>query len=231
MKKIRIPNEILYFAAICLLALAVAMIVASDIGLSHIGAPAYELSCRIPGLSFGRAEYIVQGILFAVFCYAMGGFRAVYLSAFVNCLIYGFILDFFREVIPMLNPNVVAPGTMSLYWRLFLYTGGNILTGLSIAMFFKSYLYPQMYDLFVNGLSKHYGIKRLKFKICFDLCFLFTGLAMSFAFFGRLNGIGIGTVITSCVMGFIIEFFYKILDEHFEFPPIFEGIAEKFKLD
>lgn len=228
--KIKIPNEIVYLTGICGLALAVAMIAASDFGVSPIIAPAYVLSCAVPWLSFGQAEYLVQGALLVAFCVIMGGFRAVYLSAFANCLIYGAVLDLWRAVIPVLNPHIVTAGSMSLAWRLFLYVVGNLLTGLSVAMFFKSYMYPQMYDFFVRGVSAHYAVARLKFKLCFDFSCLCIGLVLSFAFFGRLNGIGIGTVITSCVTGFIIEFFYKVLDKYFEFPPIFERFARKFDL-
>lgn len=230
MKKIRIPNEILYLTGICGLALAVAMIAASNFGVSPIVAPAYVLSCRVPFLTFGRAEYLIQFALFVVFCYIMGGFRTVYLSSFVNCLIYGAMLDFWRAVIPVLNPHITPCGSLPFASRATLYLIGLFLTAASVAMFFKSYMYPQVYDFFVRGVSTHFGIRRLKFKLSFDFCSLFTAVAMSFAFFGRLNGIGVGTLITTCTMGFLLEFFFGIYDKYFEFPPLFENFAKKFEL-
>ena len=58
-KKIRIPGEAVYFAALIMLSLAVAMITCTNFGISMIVAPAYILSCKVSALTFGQAEYLV----------------------------------------------------------------------------------------------------------------------------------------------------------------------------
>ena len=72
MKKIHISSEAVYFISIALLAFSVAMCACTDYGVSMIVAPAYILSLRFPFLTFGQCEYIIQGILFVVFCIIMG---------------------------------------------------------------------------------------------------------------------------------------------------------------
>lgn len=69
--RIRLYEEPVYLAALVMLSLAVAMTAAADFGVSMIVAPAYILSLKFPFLTFGRAEYIIQALLFAVFCILM----------------------------------------------------------------------------------------------------------------------------------------------------------------
>ena len=66
MKKLKLHGETAYILATALLSLAVAMVAAADFGISMVVAPAYVLSLYADGLSFGQAEYVVQGILFSL---------------------------------------------------------------------------------------------------------------------------------------------------------------------
>lgn len=59
-KKIRLSDEVVYILGALLLSLATAMLSAADFGLSVIVSPAYLVSLRVPFLTFGQAEYVVQ---------------------------------------------------------------------------------------------------------------------------------------------------------------------------
>ena len=108
MKKLKLPSEVVYLAAIVLLAFSVAMLTSVDFGISMIVAPAYILSLVVPNFTFGQAEYVLQAILFVLFCIIMKKFRVSYLCSFVTCLIYGAVLDLFR-LIPLFNPTITPP--------------------------------------------------------------------------------------------------------------------------
>ncbi len=228
--KIKIADEAAYLTAICGLALAVALIAASGFGVSMIVAPAYVLSRKFTALTFGQMEYVVQSGLFILFCILMGGFRTVYLSSFVNCLIYGAVLDFWRYAVPVLNPAVTPPGSLPMLPRILLFAAGLLLTAASVSAFYNTYLYPQVYDFFVRGVSGRFGIRRLKFKLCFDLICLGIATVLTLCFFGKFVGVGVGTVITACSMGFLIEFFCGIYKKCFIFEPHFKKFAKKFEL-
>ena len=122
------------------MALSVSMTAAADFGVSMIVAPAYIISLKVPFLTFGQSEYIVQALLFIAFCLAMKRFKPIYLASFVTGLIYGAVLDLWRLIVPGLNPNVTAPGSMSLPLRLVLLIGGMVLTSFAVALFFKVYI-------------------------------------------------------------------------------------------
>lgn len=229
-KKIKIYSELLYICAVLLLALAVSMLTAADFGVSMIVAPAYLLSRKLEFLSFGQCEYILQGCLFIVFCLLMKKIRAVYFSSFVTCLLYGSVLDCWREFIPLFNPNITSPGSMSIALRVILFVFGMLLTSFSVSLFFKTYLYPQVYDFFVKGMSQRFNKDRTKFKTAFDMSCLLIAVIMSLLLFKGFVGINFGTVIMACFNGTIIGFFTKLADKYFVVVPIFKKFAEHFDL-
>ena len=230
MPKLKIHSETLYFAAIVLLAFSVAMLTAANFGISMIVAPAYILSLKTGFLTFGQAEYVLQAGLFIVFCLVMRKFKAVYLSSFVTCLIYGAVLDLWRRL-PIFNPNVTVPGSMPMPLRIVMFVFGILLTSLSIACFFKTYLYPQVYDFFVKGVSAKFHIKRSFFKTCFDLSCLAVGSAMTLLFFGKFVGISFGTLFMALINGTVIGFFGKILDKVLDVTPFFPKFTAHFSLE
>ena len=219
MKKIKIYDEIAYLISIVFLALAVAMISTTGFGLSMIVSPAYILSQKVSFLTFGQSEYVIQGIMFVVFCILMKKVKRVYFSSFVSGLIYGAVLDFWQIVIPHFNPDVTPVGTLPIALRIVYFVAGMLLTSFTIALCFRVYLYPQIYDFFVKGVSEKYGIKQSKFKTIYDLSFLIISVVMSIALFGEFVGIGIGTLIMAVCNGTIIGIFGKFLDKFF----VFEG--------
>ena len=228
-KKITCPSEVVYFVAIALLSLAVAILTAANFGVSMIVAPAYLFSLKTGVLTFGQSEYVIQAVLFIVFCIAMKGFKPIYLSSFVTCLLYGAVLDLWRKI-PLFNPDVTAPGSMPMWQRIIMFIVGVLLTSLSVALFFKTYLYPQVYDFFVKGVSGKYNIKLSKFKTCFDLTCLAVSVIMTFAFFGKITGIGWGTLVMALINGALIGMFDKLYDRIFEFKPIIKKLAKLFEL-
>ena len=230
MKKLKLPSEVVYLAAIVLLAFSVAMLTSVDFGISMIVAPAYILSLVVPNFTFGQAEYVLQAILFVLFCIIMKKFRLSYLSSFVTCLIYGAVLDLFR-LIPLFNPTITPPGSMDLWARIVMFVLGVPMTAFSISLFMKTYLYPEVYDLFFMGISKKYRIKTAVFKTCFDMFMLALGTTMTLVFFKKFVGINWGTLVMAIFNGTLISLFSKLLDKCVVAVPIFKSFASHFDLD
>lgn len=230
MKKIRIHSEAAYFAAIILLSLAVALIASTNFGVSMVVAPAYILSLKVSWLTFGQSEYIIQGFLFVIFCIVMKKVKLVYFSSFLTGIIYGAVLDLWRKAVPHLNPSVTAPGALPMPLRIVYFATGMLLTAFSIALLFKTYLYPQVYDFFVKGVSEKTGIDRTRFKLAFDVCCLAVSFVMTLILFGEIRGIGVGTVIMTALNGIIIGLFGKLFDRFFVFEPIFGRFAKHFEI-
>lgn len=229
-KKIKISSEIAYIFAIVALAFSVAMITITDFGVSMIVAPAYILSQKLGFLTFGQSEYIIQGLMFVVFCILMKKVKLIYFSSFLSGIVYGAVLDLWR-LIPIFNQNVTTANDLQIVTRIVFFVIGMVLTSFTIAVFFKTYLYPQVYDFFVKGITEHFNLNRAKFKTCFDLTFLVVATAMSLILFRSFVGVNFGTLIMAVLNGSIIGFFSKFLDKHFEFVPTFKKLANYFELD
>lgn len=230
-RKIKIHSEAAYFIAIFMLSFSVAMIAATDFGVSMIVGSAYILSQKFDVLTFGQWEYVVQGTLFIVFCILMKKVKLTYFSAFLTGVIYGAVLDLWRILIPHFNPAVTVPGELPMAVRIIYFIIGIILTGCAVAIFFKVYIYPQVYDFFVKGISNRFNKDRIKFKRVFDACGLALSCILTLTLFHRFVGIGVGTLIMTFANSFIIGFFSKILDKYFEFEPLFKNFAKKFDIE
>ena len=228
-KKIKVSSELTYFISIIVLALSVSMIVVSDFGISMIVAPAFMLSEKFEFLTFGQGEYVVQGLLFIILCIVMRKVKLVYFSSFLTGIIYGAVLDLWQSI-PFFDTSVTAPQSVNIVLRIGLFIVGMVMTSFAIALCFKTYLYPQVYDFFVKGVSQRYNIDRAKFKTCFDVSFLVLSLILTFVFFQKLVGINFGTLIMTALNGFIIGFFSKLLDKYFYFEPTFKNFSKHFEI-
>lgn len=228
-KKIKINSEVTYLVAILLLSLSVAMLTSANFGISMIVAPAYLLSLKVEFLTFGRAEYVIQAVIFLILCLVIRKFRPIYLTSFLTCLIYGLALDLWR-MIPFFNTSLTPPESLALWIRILLFVGGFILTGFSVALFFKTYFYPQVYDFSVKCVTARYHFKMFVVKTSVDFTMLGIGLIMTFCFFGKLVGIGWGTLVMAVLNGTTIGLFSKLFDHFFEFKPAFPKFASFFDL-
>lgn len=229
-KSIRMPSEAAYLAAIIILSLSVSMLAAADFGVSMIVAPAYLLSKKLLFLSFGQCEYIIQGLLFIVFCILMKRIKPVYFMSFASGLVYGVVLDAWRWAVPLFNEAITPAGSMDMPIRILLFVVGVPLSSVSIAVFFHTYLYPQVYDFFVKGICEKYNLDRTRFKRIYDAAFFAVSCAMSLLFFGRFVGMGVGTIVITAVNGLMIGFFDRLLKKHFEFVPLSHKFAAYFEL-
>ena len=226
-KKITFYSEFAYIIAILILSFSVAMVSAADLGVSMIVAPAYILSQKVSFLTFGQSEYVIQAMLFILFCILMKKVKLIYFASFLNCVVYGAALDMWRAVVPVFNPEITAPGSMSMPIRIAFFVVGSLITAFSIALFFRVYLYPQVYDFFVKGITEHFKINQTKFKTGFDMSCLAVSVIMTLVFFKGFVGIGFGTIILAVVNGSLIGACGKILDKVFVIKPLSPKLAKK----
>ncbi|MBQ9414641.1 MAG: hypothetical protein IJU16_05890 [Clostridia bacterium] len=232
MKETRIPvfAEAIYVIGLLLLSLSVAMIASTGFGVSMVVAPAYILSLKWTALTFGQWEYVVQGVLFIAFCVLMRRVKLVYFSSFLTGVIYGALLDLWRLVIPHFNPAVTPPGTLSLPLCIVYFVIGMLLTAVSVAILFRTYFYPQVYDFFVKGISERFHFDRSKCKIVFDVSCLVVSCGLTLLLFGRPEGIGIGTIVMTVCNGLLIAAAGKGFDRLFSVVPAWPSLAARFSI-
>ena len=101
----------------------------------------------------------------------------------------------------------------------------------SIALFFHTYLYPQIYDFFVKGISAHYRFNRTRFKQCFDASCLLVSCVLTLTLFRKFVGIGVGTLVITLCNGFLIGKFSDLFDKFLAVEPLFPRFAAHFDLE
>lgn len=211
MRKLRLSREFCYIPATLFLALGAALMSKANFGLSAIVAPAYLIS-QIFQISFGTAEYCLQGVLVLAVCLLVRKFRWTYLLSFVSAFLYGMVLDAFLFLLSLM-------GDWNVILRLVMMVLGLALSSLGVALFFKTYLAPGAYELFVKEVSGHYHLDIGRFKVIYDLSSCLVAVVLSLTVFHTLfdRGIGLGTLLVAIGNGFIIGLFSKALDRCFDF--------------
>ena len=230
MKKIKIYSEVVYLIAQFGLTFAVAVLAAADFGVSMVVAPAYILNLKFSFFSFGTWGYVVQGVLFIAFCIAIKKIKPIYFMSFVTCVIYGYILDMWRAVIPILNPDITPPGEFDMWLRIVMFIVGEFLTSFMVMLFFKSYIYPQVCDFVVKGIVEKYNLNQVKFKRIYDISTLLVAIILALALFGGFVGIGWGTVVIALVTSPLIGVFGKWYDKHVETVALFPKLEKLFEI-
>ncbi|MBO7293508.1 MAG: hypothetical protein J6V07_06205 [Clostridia bacterium] len=213
-RRLRLGEEPIYLLSILLMAVGVALTERGGLGLSMVVAPAYILA-EATGLGFGTMEYVVQGALLLVMALLLRRFRLTYLFSFLTAFVYGLVLDGMLLLLSHLPAHLLA---LRILW----FVLGAGVTAVAVALFFRVYLAPEAYDLFVRDVSLHFGIGQGRFKLIYDVASALLSVVLSFVFFGFgiFHGIGVGTLVLAFINGPIIGAVGRFFDRHFELYPM-----------
>ena len=215
MKKRVFYSELAYVFGLILIAAGVVFAERADFGVSMVVAPAYVLYRVINPIwapfTFGMAEYCLQAVLLCAMLLVLRKFRVSYLLSFATAVLYGFILD------ALMLGGAYLP--TALGFRIVWYILGTVLCSAGVSLMFHTYLSPEVYELFVKEVSKHFRVNINRFKTGYDCVSCLAGLLMSFVFFGFGHFVGVswGTILCALVNGFLIGRFSAFYEKRFSF--------------
>ena len=227
-KKIRKTAELAWALAIILLSLSVALCANSGFGVSMVVAPAYVLHLKLveylPWFTFGTAEYFLQCVLLIVCCIIMKRFKWKYLLSLGTAVVYGLCVDGWRL---LLGTEVYT--IMWQRWAALL--GGMVICGFSIALFLRTYLPQEAYDILVKEIYEKTNGSLTKIKWCYDICSLLLAIILMLVLFGKFSFdmIGIGTLIVTVINTPLITLSGKLVERFMEFDSAFPSFYEKFQ--
>ncbi len=216
MKKRIFYTEAAYLIGLITLAIGTALLENADFGMSMVVAPSYILHLKIseflPFFSFGMAQYTFQALLVVLLILIVRKVKLSYFFSFVTAVVFGFLLDGIMLLTAYI-PNDGIP------MRVILFASGIICCTFGIALLFRSYIPPEVYELFVKEISEKYRFDINKCKIVYDYSSLILSIALSFIFFGFgvFRGISYGTVVSALINGLLITCFSKLFDRLFVF--------------
>ena len=173
----------------------VAFITKSALGTSQISSVPYVLSLRFPSVSFGMTTFFVNLLFILIQAVLLKkNFQPVqFLQVAVNVL-FSVLIDVSMTLLSFFQPEAFGLRIVSLL------AGCVILAvGISIEVAPDVLVVPG--EGAVRAISQTTGLKFGSVKVYFDVSLIVIASALSFLFFGRLNGVGLGTVISALTVG------------------------------
>ncbi|MBQ8552409.1 MAG: hypothetical protein IJ428_06315 [Clostridia bacterium] len=216
MQKKTFYSELAYIFGVLSTALGTALMTHADFGVSMVVAPSYlihlKVSETLPFYSFGMSGYIFEAFIILLTAIVVRKFRISYLFSFVTAFLFGLALD------GLLIPTALIPCEHIAVRILFLIFG-MLFVSAGVSMLYHTYIPPEAYELFVKEVSAKSGIVISRVKTAYDLSSLVFSIILSFIFFGFMHfeGIGIGTIVSALLNGFIIGRFTKLFEHYFVF--------------
>ena len=184
LKPIKKFNEIAYVLATVLCSLGVSLSAKSGFGVSMVVAPAFVLSNYLqpilPFFTFGNTEYVVQGLMIIALVIVVKKFKIKYPLSFLTAVIYGLLLDLFRMMVGVDVPE-------QIYLRIIYMILGAIITAMAIALYLRTYLPQQGYDLFVYELATEKKLNMTKVKWAYDVISLVAAIALMLILFRKFT--------------------------------------------
>lgn len=192
----QILKRYLYFIlGVAINSFGVAFITKSALGTSQISSVPYVLSLRFPSVSFGMTTFFVNLLFILIQAVLLKkNFQLVqFLQVAVNVL-FSVLIDVSMTLLSFFQPEAFGLRIVSLL------AGCVILAvGISIEVAPDVLVVPG--EGAVRAISQTTGLKFGSVKVYFDVSLIVIASALSFLFFGRLNGVGLGTVISALTVG------------------------------
>ena len=214
MKKQTIYTEIVYIVALVILACGTALMEYGGFGISMVAAPGYVLHLKLfPSCSFftfGTVGYLVEALILCIMMLLIRKARLTYLLSFVTAVLYGYALDAVSLLTALLPDQ-------NLWLQIPLYCVGLVFCSIAVSLLLMVYFPPAAHEMFVKEVCRHFKLPLGKTKTTYDCVFLVLSIGLSLLFFGKIRGIGIGTILCALVNGSLIRMFTDLWKKHFLF--------------
>ncbi|XXM70446.1 YczE/YyaS/YitT family protein [Lysinibacillus sphaericus] len=182
------------------LTLGVSLIIKSGLGASAWDALAVGQS-RMFGITVGTAVFINGIVLIALNAVIMK--KRPDILATATIFVIGLLIDFWLLI-------VLAEFAPSMLINQFIALGSGILTvGLGVAIYLQAKFPASPMDTLMVAIHTRFGLNLRNSRI------LSEGFALTLAFLFR-GDIGIGTILVTVLLGFVVQYLYPIFEQLFE---------------
>lgn len=201
-----------FFLGIIINSFGIAFITKSNLGTSQISSIPYIFSLEYTDFSFGLTTFIFN-IIFILIEIALlrHDFEPIQFLQIVANIIFSFFIDVSMNLLSAFEPETIIVKLISLFIGCFI-----LAIGISIEVAPNVIVVPG--EGVVRALALAIAIKKPKvkfgtIKIYFDVTLIIIACILSFIFFGELNGIGLGTIVSALIVGRFIN----LVNRHFKF--------------
>lgn len=196
MRELNNTKWLFYGLGILILTLGISLTIQSDLGTSPFDALLVGLSIKV-GLTVGSWEIIIAFIM--IFCNALLKRQRPEFLGLLTAFITGIGIDTWLFLLPyLINPELWLSKLICLGIAL-------ILVGLGTALYLQANFAPIPVDLLMLIIRDLTGMNILLSRTLINLLFLIMAIIF--------NGpIGIGTLVTVCLGGLILNFFMRFIE-------------------
>ena len=202
-------GELALLMVVVLNSLGVLLMLHSGSGISAISSVPYAFQKVMPQLTLGTWTYIFQGLLVCTLMLMRKKFVPTYLFSFVVGFVFGELMDLHELWITRLPVNLPL--------RVLYFVLSYLILCFGIALSKRCKLPIVPTDLFPREVSDITKVPYSRIKIGFDVTCLMVTALLTFFGLGRIEGLGIGTVVAAFTMGKGIVLMGKLLDKKFAF--------------
>lgn len=190
----------------------VALITKAALGTSPISSVPYVLSFQFSP-SFGQMTFLVNMLfILGQALLLRRGFRPIQLLQIVVNVIFSACIDGSMALLTWLEPAGLAGELAAL-------TLGCAVLGLGISIEVAPGVLMVPGEGVVKAIAQTTGLRFGSIKVAFDVSLITSACLLSFLFLHRLQGLGLGTVVSALIVGQFVNFFNKRL-------PLIARIAE-----
>ena len=175
----------------------IAFITKSGLGTSQISSLPYVLSLRFP-LSFGGFTFIMNTVFILIqIAIQRRNFPPVQLLQIAANVLFSAFLDVSMAALSWLHPAGWLLGCAILACGISIEIAPDVITVPG----------EGLVRVLAQATGKDFG----RVKLVFDVTLIVIASALSLLFFRRLQGVGIGTVVSALVVGPLVSLFGRIL--------------------
>ena len=204
-KKELVFRYILCVLGIFIITLGIGVIKQTELGISPISSPPNVLSMRFTSLSFGTWFFFVNIAYFLGQVAILGKkFPLIQLLQIPFSVVFGWFSD-----IGIYLTNFISP--VSYPARIAIVFAGVVLLGLGISVSVIANVILNPPDAFCKTVSEKWGMNVGNVKLCVDICSVIVAVALGIILLGRIDVVGVGTLITAVFTGYAVKFFHKLL--------------------
>ncbi len=165
------------------------------LGTSPISSVPYVISLQFPACSFGVATFVLNMLfLLGQIILLRREFRPVQFLQIAANLLFSGLIDVSMMLLSFVQPEAVLA-------RLGCLLAGCMILAVGVSIEVAPAVIVVPGEGIVRAIAQTTKIRFGTVKICFDVSLMVLATVLSFVFFGRLNGLGAGTIISAFAVG------------------------------
>ena len=196
-----VKRLVVYIAGMFLIAAGVTLSRSTDLGVSPVNSIPNVLSLRFERISMGTWVIIVFAFFILVqAALLLKKFKWFAFLQLISSTLFGYLVDFTNYL-----GSLVLPVQQSVALKCVFIAVSVVVIAFGIFMYLEAKILSMPGEGVTLALSERTKLKVSTCKIIFDVSVVSVATILSFVFFKKLHGVGVGTVVIAVLVGFAMK--------------------------